>query len=293
MGGGSTLVELHYSYRIGRSTLSKLVRKVCRALWTTLRCEMFPAYTEDRWSSICEGFETKTNFPNCIGAIDGKHIRCIKPSLSGSLYFNYKHYFSFVLLAIADASYNFIYIDVGAPGKDSDSTIFEKSSFNIQLENGSLNIPRGKVLPGTNRIMPYVFVADEAFALSRHILRPFSGRFLSYEKRIFNYRLSRARRYVECTFGILTNKWRILHRPLNVSLDFAKDIVKACCILHNFVRNRDGYSYDDTLTTNGLFADEAVPTVPQGGRALNQQRHTWADYFVSDAGRVPWQDRMV
>ncbi|KAJ8915528.1 hypothetical protein NQ315_012410 [Exocentrus adspersus] len=48
-------------------------------------------------------------------------------------------------------------------------------------------------------------------------------------------------RYIECTFGILANKWRIFHRPLNVDLDLAQDIIKACCVLHNFVRARDGH----------------------------------------------------
>lgn len=52
---------------------------------------------------------------------------------------------------------------------------------------------------------------------------------------IFNYRLSRASRCIECAFGILTNKWRVLHQPLIVTINFA-DIIKACCILHNFVR---------------------------------------------------------
>jgi hypothetical protein len=43
---------------------------------------------------------------------------------------------------------------------------------------------------------------------------------------------------LKCTFGILSNKWRIFHRPLNVSVEFAEDIVKACTVLHNFLRVR-------------------------------------------------------
>ena len=55
------------------------------------------------------------------------------------------------------------------------------------------------------------------------------------KKRVYNYRLCRTRRYVECAFGILSNKRRIFQRPLNVSPDFAADIVKACVVLYNFV----------------------------------------------------------
>lgn len=67
------------------------------------------------------------NFPNLIGAIDGKHIRVIKPQHSRSQYFNYKKKISIVLLAICDANYNFIDMDVGCYGKAADSTINECS----------------------------------------------------------------------------------------------------------------------------------------------------------------------
>nr|CAH7725503.1 unnamed protein product [Callosobruchus chinensis] len=50
----------------------------------------------------------------------------------------------------------------------------------------------------------------------------------------------RARRYIECSFGILSNKWRISHRPFNVNTINAELIMKVCCTLHNFVRERDG-----------------------------------------------------
>lgn len=78
------------------------------------------------------------------------------------------------------------------------------------------------------------------------IIHKFGGNNLSNKKKIFNYRLSRARRYVECAFGILSNKWRIFHRPMNVSTDFAVDIVKASCILHNIVPEKDGLNFDES-----------------------------------------------
>lgn len=49
----------------------------------------------------------------------------------------------------------------------------------------------------------YVIVADEAFGMTENLMRPYGGKMLSYEKKIFNYRLTLARRYVECTFGIM------------------------------------------------------------------------------------------
>ena len=57
---------------------------------------------------------------------------------------------------------------------------------------------------------------------------------------------------MECAFGILSNKSRIFQRPLNVSPDFSVDTVKACVVMHNFVREKDGYKFEDTLTVTGL-----------------------------------------
>ena len=118
-------------------------------------------------------------------------------------------------------------------------------------------------------------------------MRPYAGKFLSKRKRIFNYRLSWARRYIECSFGILANKWRIFHRPLNVDLALAEDIIKVCCVLHNFVRARDGIQTEDTLTVEGLFELESA--IGSTSRLASNLRDKFADYFVGDKGAVPWQ----
>jgi len=267
-----------------------IVREVCSVIWNELVGVYMPTFTEQYWKDISTGFEKQANFPHCIGAVDGKHIRIIKPTGTGSQHYNYKNFFSIVLLAVVDSDYKFIYVDVGSFGKDSDSTIFKNSTLWTLLANNSLNIPEPSVLPNTDANVPYLFVGDEAFSLSTNVLRPYGGRNLSQKKRIFNYRLSRARRYVECAFGILSNKWRIFHRPLNVTTDLAVDITKACCVLHNYVREKNGYTLQDTLTIEG-FDEPLVTTnnINRGGRMANDIRNTFADYFYT-VGAVAWQN---
>lgn len=111
---------------------------------------------------------------------------------------------------------------------------------------------------------------------------------LTLKKRVFNYRLCRARRYIECTFGILNKKWRIFHRPINLQPDFAVDIVKACVVLHNFVQERDGYQFKDTTTITG-FNDVSAEPIVRGGATANNIRNMLADYFLTDVGSVNWQ----
>jgi hypothetical protein len=92
---------------------------------------------------------------------------------------------------------------------------------------------------------------------------------------------------VECAFGILSNKGRIFQRPLNVSPDL-EVVVKASVVLYNFVRERDGYKFEDSLPVTGL---EDVPDgqLVRGGLRANNIRNKVADYILTDAGAASWQ----
>jgi hypothetical protein len=107
------------------------------------------------------------------------------------------------------------------------------------LTEATLNIPRPRPLnEHSDMPLPFVLVGDEGFALHEHLLRPFGGTHLYKKKQVFNCRLTRARRYVACAFGILANKWRIFHRPLDINEETAIWVVKATTALHNVVRER-------------------------------------------------------
>lgn len=255
-----------------------------------MKTEFLPIPTKEQWESIATGFEKKANFPHCLGAVDGKHIRLICPHGSGSMYYNYKEYFSVVLMAVADSEYRFVYVDIGSYGKDCDSSIFQRCRLWTSIETGAIELPHDKSLPDTSSPkVPYFLIGDEAFGLHKHLQRPFGGRNLTIPKKIYNYRLCRARRYVECAFGILSNKWRILHRPINVQPDFAVDIVKCCVVLHNFVHDRDGITLEDSISITGLEDVQQQNTPVRGSLSANNIRNILCDYFMSENGSVPWQ----
>lgn len=101
--------------------------------------------------------------------------------------------FSIVLMAIVDASYRFIMVDAGAPGRHSDGGVFKATSFGRQLQDEVLAFPVPARLPRSRRVAPHVFVGDEAFQLRRDFMRPYPGKHVLPAQRVFNYRLSRAR----------------------------------------------------------------------------------------------------
>jgi len=118
----------------------------------------------------------------------------------------------------------------------SDGGVFNSCSLSSALQDNSpLNLPPDNELPGSKVISPYVIVADDAFALQRHIMKPFPARNLTYEQRIYNYRLSRARRVVENAFGIMCSKFPGFSKAILLAPEKVETVVMACCCLHNFL----------------------------------------------------------
>lgn len=102
--------------------------------------------------------------------MDGKHVVIISPIHSGSDYFNYKHSFSIVLLALIDRNFFFMYCDIGARGRISDGGVFRNSTLYEKIYKNTINLPQPT--PITNNInLPYVFLANNAFPLHENIMK--------------------------------------------------------------------------------------------------------------------------
>ena len=75
LASGDSMTSLSYAYRIAQCTLSQIIPETCQAIWLSLKDKVMIDLTEETWNTIAEDFETACQFPNCIGAIDGKHVR--------------------------------------------------------------------------------------------------------------------------------------------------------------------------------------------------------------------------
>lgn len=178
--------------------------------------------------------------------MDGKHCVFEKPPKTSFIYFNYKKEFylvSNVLLALVNADYKFITVDVGAYGRNSDDGVFRALSLGKALAKETLNIPPPKSLTFSDIIVPHVIFCDEAFPLTHNTMRPFSGHALenNQENKVYNYRHCRDRRVVENLFGILAKKFKINNRKFNLKPDHMDHVVLATTVLHNFLRNDKCY----------------------------------------------------
>uniref|UniRef100_A0A182NVK5 DDE Tnp4 domain-containing protein n=1 Tax=Anopheles dirus TaxID=7168 RepID=A0A182NVK5_9DIPT len=114
--------------------------------------------TQEEWLRVADEFSVKWKFPHAIGAIDGKHVAIKAPARSGTVYYNYKQFFSVVLLAVVDANCNFMFTDIGCKGRISDGVILRTSRLYNMLKNNELQIPQAAVLRDSSSIrIPYMW----------------------------------------------------------------------------------------------------------------------------------------
>ncbi|KAH7726054.1 nuclease HARBI1-like protein [Aphelenchoides avenae] len=98
---GSSLRSLAFDFFLGETTVRNVVYETCKAIHE----DMLAVY----WRAISDEFYSRWNLPNALGANASAHVRIKAPENSGSLFYNYKQYFSMVLVAIADARSRVIY----------------------------------------------------------------------------------------------------------------------------------------------------------------------------------------
>ncbi|XP_031328882.1 uncharacterized protein LOC116159923 [Photinus pyralis] len=294
---GETFRSLMYGCRIHESTISRFVPAVCNAIITVLTEKYInmPRIVED-WEKIAAEFDELWQFPHCLGALDGRHIQFRAPISQGSYFYNYKGNNSIVLLALVDANYIFRYVNIGVNGRISDGGVFNQSSLGIALKDcpETLNIPQPTYLPGQDVLTPYVIIADDAFPSLTNLIKPYSHKKLSFEDRVYNYRVSRARRMVESSFGILANRFRVLLQPINLNAEKVEIITLTCVLLHNYLATNNKKYYlnledSDKDTLQNIERQTGNRSSTQAREVRDNFRH----FFNSNVGSVPWQNECV
>lgn len=177
------------------------------------------------------------------------------------------------------------------------STVFSESSMGKAFSSNTLNIPDIQEIPNTDIKLPFYLVGYEAFPMKKNLMWPYDRRQLNYSNIVFNYRVSRARRTVECAFGILTKKFRIFQKSIETNIELTEGSIKAACVLHNLIRQNQT-EYDRICEEEFLEQHETVPQLQHLRPMLThratvealQVRTKLTEYFSSSAGSVPWQN---
>lgn len=300
MATGCTFTALGLYFQRGETTIGLIIEETTKAIWNAMKGPYMLLPNKEGWEKISKRFSEIWQLPNCLGAIDGKHIRIQKYPNSGSANFNYKNFNSVILLDCCYCDGLFTTLECGFAGRNSDGGIFRISAFGRWLENNN-NLPYSTELPydESGNKFPHYFVADNAFPLRKNIMRPYPERNIDNKMRIFNYRLSRGRKTIECTFGMMTQKFQIFLTPIRCRrYETIISIIQSACVLHNFIRVKDGLPYSTYVKENTLHEQrQQIQNLLPVRENLNisenssaqSLRNYLANYFLLPNSALPWQ----
>ena len=172
--------------------------------------------------------------------------------------------------------------------------------------HGTTNIKKNEVLnclkiqfcQNSEITLPQVFVGDEAYPLTSYLIKPYIWRTLDRSKAIFNFRLSSARRVVECAFGICASKWRILDKAIETKVDTAVETVKCTDLLHNIIIDVEGLHDLSSNDCGSLDANDGNQFKKSRihnyvTASAKETRDLFCKYFYSPAGSIPWQEEGI
>ena len=260
---GGSYLDIMLSHGIGKTDLYRSIWAVVHATnaCTTLQFS-FPT-TSAQCESIASEFScrSKAGFRNHIGCIDGMLVWTENPSKKQCMevgvdnrkfYCGRKGKFGLNLQAVCDARHRFTYISLQHPASASDYLAFVTSSLYRQLTEGE-GIPQG-----------YCLYGDNAYVNESYMAVPFQA-MTNGPKDSYNFYHSQVRINIECSFGILTNRWHLLKTPLSskISISRINALISCLCKLHNFcidngnARPPERYSHDPLTLMDFMDSDES------------------------------------
>ncbi|XP_073032457.1 uncharacterized protein [Primulina eburnea] len=214
-------------------------------------------------------------FEGCLGALDGTHIGVHVRSIDKAKYRTRKGIIAVNVLGVCDRNMNFIYALTGWEGSAADARVLRDAL----TRDDAFKVPRGSY-----------YLCDNGYANVEGFLTPY--RRVRYHrdawgnrasapqdhKELFNWRHCQARNIIERAFGLLKKRWAILRSPSFYPLHVQNQIILACILLHNFVRNQ---MPDDPL-------DEYEEEV---GSPIQDTHNDYISSFESSNDWVNWRDQ--
>ena len=241
---------------LGTLTVQTIVTQICHIIVENLWQGFVMGYVHEHHENFkmkMQEMHDMWQFPFCWGAVDGLHIP-IKCPPSGAEarkeYYNFKHFYLVVLMAMVDAKYRFVWGSCGYPGNTHNAIALQPTDFWANLNDSNV-IKNISAKVGKIKVPPSI-VGDSAFSLKPWVLlKPCTHAVLTTCQRYFNYRLSRAR-----MVGQLKGQCRVLFRKNESSPTEVKMAALACVMLRNICSEKE-----DTISKNlDLTIDQTTNT---------------------------------
>ncbi|KAL4333793.1 hypothetical protein GQ457_07G004620 [Hibiscus cannabinus] len=208
-------------------------------------------------------------FKDCVGALDGTHVRASVPLSIQGRFRSRKGGTTQNVLAAITFDLKFAYVLAGWEGSAHDSRIL----------TDALTRPRGFKIPEGK-----YYLADAGYGIRNGILSPyrdvryhlkeFSDHRPENAKELFNLRHSSLRTTVERVFGILKKRFRVLDAEPFWDFQTQVNIVLACCVIHNHIMGVD----PNDLINEGLYEEHEsnliMSTLTQ--REEREEAREWA-----------------
>ena len=156
-----------------------------------------------------------------VAALDGVHFAMRAPSNTDvpdplRYHVSRKDEYALLCTALCDADRRIMWYDISKSPTTHDSLAWAATPLGQQVAKGALPAP-------------FFINADSAFSLSPSMITPSGER----DHDDFDFHQSSNRMAIECTFGMLIQRWGILWRPLRMRFDRRAPLIGACIRLHS------------------------------------------------------------
>ncbi|CAM9928625.1 unnamed protein product [Chrysoparadoxa australica] len=253
--GSVNYSQVAAKYGIGCTTAYGILWQVIQALKKAPQLRLKLPRTEAEYAALARGFKARSSngvMDKCIGAVDGMLVRIRVPTLKDSptpvhCYNGHKKFCGINLQAICDYKYlpPFIFHMYSASCHGLPHVFIWAVFFFFQLqvfgdghegawfgqrqawEHSGIDDWFSKLPDG------YYLVGDAAYPLGEHLLTPFEGN-VSTSQDTYNYYQSQIRMPIEQAFGMLSQKWAILKKPMCFKLGRVPSVVHILLRLHDW-----------------------------------------------------------
>ncbi|CAM9883110.1 unnamed protein product [Ectocarpus sp. 12 AP-2014] len=213
-----------------------------------------------------------------------------------SAYFNYKGFYSVVLLALVDNAGFFRWIISGPRGSSDNAGVrdWSRQSKDIAEEQKLPEAQRRRMC--RNRFI----LGDSAFTNSSWLLTPYDNP-VTRMQIFFNCKHSKTRFIVEYAFGRLKGKFMVWKNRMYFKIDRVPQIIQACVLLYNFILFHEGMGRDeifvDALRTKRARGARSNVAAEQASAAARDRKAKYlADNFLAASPRstkLAWRRRLA